>query len=103
MVLVETLTRIGLTVCRRCGHSAKIGESIIELHGICHHGCSYSWLGRGNVVGTLVGSCMQAEAPAAGSSREPQSIGAKRHCKGGGVVGGLRGWLHRRGALASGT
>jgi hypothetical protein len=61
-------------------------EPIIELHGICHHGCS--WLGRGNVVGALVGSCMRAEAPAAESSREPWSIVAKWHCKGGGVVGG---------------
>jgi hypothetical protein len=46
---------------------------------------------------------MQAKAPAAGSSREPQSIVAKRHREGGGVVGGLRGWLRSRGALASGT
>ncbi len=101
MVLVEVLTRIGLTVCRRCRHGAKIVEAIIELHGICHHGCS--WLGRGNVVGALVGSCMWAKAPAAWSSREPRSIVAERHCKGGGVVGGLLGWLHGHGALASGT
>jgi hypothetical protein len=34
---------------------------------------------------------MWAEAPASRSSREPQSIVAERHCKGGGVVGGLLG------------
>ncbi len=79
MVLVEILTRIGLTICRRCGNGAKIVETIIELHGICHHGCS--WLGRGNVVGALVSSCMWAKAPAAGSSREPQSIVAKGTAK----------------------
>ncbi len=101
MVLVEILTRIGLTVCRRCGHGAKIVETIIELHGICHHGCS--WLGRGNVVGALVGSRMRAKAPAARSSRKLHSIVAKRNCKGGGVVGWVLGWLHGRGALASGT
>ncbi len=99
MVLVEILTMIGLTIYRRCRHGAKIVETIIELHGICHHGCS--WLGRGNVVGTLVGSRMRAKA--AGSSREPRSIVVERHCKGGGVVGGLLGWLHGRGALASDT
>ncbi len=86
MVLVETLTKIGLTICRRCRHGAKIVEPIVELHGICHHGCS--WLGRGNVVGALVGSCMRAKAPAAGSSREPQSIIVEWHHKGGGVIGG---------------
>ncbi len=64
----------------------KIVEPIVELHGICHHGCF--WLGRGNVVGALVGSCMWAKAPAARSSRELQSIVAKWHHKGGGVVGG---------------
>jgi hypothetical protein len=67
VVLVETLTRIGLTVCRRCRHGAKIVEPIVELQGICDHLCS--WLGRRNVVGTLVGSCMRAEAPVAGNSR----------------------------------
>jgi hypothetical protein len=101
VVLVETLTRIGLTVCRRCGHGAKIVERIVELHVICHHGCS--WLGRGDVVGGLVGSCMRAKAPAAENSREPQSTVAEWHRKGGGVVGGLQGWLRSRGALSSGT
>ncbi len=101
MVLVEILTRIGLTVCRMCGHGAKIVESIVELHGICHHGCS--WLERGNVVGTLVGSRMRAKAPAAGSIRELRSIVAKRHCEVGGVVGGLLDWLCGRGVLANGT
>ncbi len=101
MCLVEIFTRIGLTVCRRCGLGAKIVETIIELHGISHHGCP--WLGRGDIVGALVGSRMWAKAPAAGSSRESRSIVAKRHCKGGGVVGGLMGWLCGRGALASGT
>ncbi len=102
MVLVKFLTRIGLTVCRRCGHSAKIVETIIELHGICHHG--RSWLGRGNVVSALVGSCVWAEAPVSKSSREPRSIVAERHCEGGGVlVGGLLGWLCSQGALGSGT
>ncbi len=74
----KNLTMIGLTICRRCKHGAKIVETIIELHGICHHGCS--WLRRGNVVGMLVGSCMSAQAPASGSSRKPQSIVPKRHC-----------------------
>jgi hypothetical protein len=76
-------------------------EPIVEIDGICHHGCS--WLGRGNVVGALVVSCMWAKAPAARSSREPRSIVAEWHHKGGGVVGGLRGWLRSQGALASGT
>jgi hypothetical protein len=86
VVLVETLTRIGLTICRRCGHGAKIVKPIVELNGIPYHGCS--WLGRGTIVGTLVGSFMRAKAPAAGSSREPQSVVANWHRKGGGVVGG---------------
>jgi hypothetical protein len=60
-------------------------------------------VGEGNVVGVLVGSCMRAKAPAAGSGKEPLSIVAKWHCKGGGVVVGCRGWLSSRGALASGT
>jgi hypothetical protein len=101
VVLVETLIRIGLTVCRRCRHAAKIVESIFELHGIRHHGCS--WLGRGDDVGTLVGSCMHAKGPAARGSGEPRSNVAKWHRKGGGVVGGLRGWLRSQGSLASGT
>ncbi len=75
VVLVGTLTRIGLTVWRRCRHVAKIVEPIVELLGIRHHG--YFWLGKGNVVGALVGSCMQAEAPPVGSSEELQSIVAK--------------------------
>jgi hypothetical protein len=99
--MVETLTRIGLIICRRCRYGAKIVEPIVELHGIHHHGCS--WLGRGNVVGMLAGRCIRAKAPAAGSSREPRSIVARWHCKGGGVVGELQGWLHSRGALTSGT
>ncbi len=101
VVLVETITRIGLTVYRRCGHGAKIVEPIVELYGVHHHGCS--WLGRGNIVGALVGSCMRAKAPAARGSGEPRSIVAKWHCKGGGVGGGWRGRLSSRGMLASGT
>ncbi len=46
---------------------------------------------------------MWAKAPAARSSREPWSIVAKWHRKGGGSVGGLQGWLRSWGALASGT
>jgi hypothetical protein len=46
---------------------------------------------------------MWAKAPAAGSSRELQSIVAERHCEGGGVVGGLLGQLRSWGKLASGT
>jgi hypothetical protein len=60
-------------------------------------------VGDGNVVGALVGSCMRAENTAAGSSREPRSIGDKWHCKGGVVFGGWRGWLYSHGMLASGT
>ncbi len=44
-------------------------ETIIELHGICHHGCS--WLGRGIVVGALGGSCVWAK---------PQLPGAVGNC-----------------------
>ncbi len=69
VVLVEILTRIGLTACRGYGHGAKIVEKVIELHGICNHGCS--WLGRGNVVGVLIGSR---------SGPKPQLLGAVGNC-----------------------
>ncbi len=84
MVLVETQTTIGLPICRRCGHGAKIVEPIVELCGLCHHG----WLGREGVVDALVGSCMRAEAPAARSSRKPGPIVTEWHRKGEGVVDG---------------
>ncbi len=48
-------------------------------------------LGRRNVVGMFVGSCMQADAPSAGGSGEPMSIVAEWHQKGRGVVVGGRG------------
>jgi hypothetical protein len=76
-------------------------KPIVELHCICHHGCS--WLGRRNVVSALVGSYMQAKAPAARGSGEPRSIVTKRHQEGGGVVGGWQGRACSRRALASGT
>ncbi len=57
----------------------------------------------GGIVGALVGSCMRAEAPAAGGSGEPRSIVAKRHQEGWGVVGGWKGRTCSRRALASST
>ncbi len=87
-----------LTVRRRwsqCRHGAEVVEPNVELHGICHHGCSR--LGRRNVVGALMGRCMQGEAPAAGGNGEPRSIVAERHQEGGGVVGRWKG----RAALGS--
>ncbi len=81
VVLVESRwSRLGLTIQRRwscCGHGAKVVKTIVELHGIYHH--RRCQLGRRNVVGALVGSCMLAKAPAAGGSGGPRSIVAEWH------------------------
>jgi hypothetical protein len=93
---------VGLTVCRRwsrCGHGAKIVEPIVELHGICHHGCFR--LGGRNVLGVLAGSYMWAKAPAAGGSGEPRAIVAEQHQEGGGAVGGWKGRAWSQRVLAS--
>jgi hypothetical protein len=93
-----------LTIHRRgscCGHGVKVVKTIVELRGIHHH--RHCWLGRWNVVGTLVGRCMRVEAPAAGSSGEPRSIVAKRHQEGGGVVGGGKRRACSQRSVANGT
>ncbi len=105
MVLVESgWRRLGLTIrgmWSQCRYGAEVVEHIVELNGICYHG--RSWLGRRNVVGVLVGSCMWAEAPAAGGGGEPRSIVAKQHQEGGGVAGGWKGRACSWRASANGT